>query len=217
MLVGGRPQVLWEGLAGLRGDAPSEARGADGERAGRRPRAHQAARPTRQATRRPEHQRHHKQQNRKARAPEGPTMAPESPENLAAVPVGGGGAWPGFEATQAPTVWREPESPENLAAVPVGGGRARARCWSAAAGPGRASRSTTPSEARVWRSRGRATADQHTQRPGPSRQATRRSKFSRALRYQEHPQRRKQPGPDMRKPRPADAGRGQPTQSGEKV
>ena len=51
-------------------------------------------------------------------------MAPESPENLAAVPVGGGGAWPGFEATQAPTVWREPESPENLAAVPVGGGGA---------------------------------------------------------------------------------------------
>ena len=37
------------GLAGLRGDAPSEARGADGERAGRRPRAHQAARPSRAA------------------------------------------------------------------------------------------------------------------------------------------------------------------------
>ena len=35
------------GLAGLRDDAPSEARGADGERAGRRPRAHQAARPSR--------------------------------------------------------------------------------------------------------------------------------------------------------------------------
>ena len=34
-----------QGLAGLRDDAPSEARGADGERAGRRPRAHQAARP----------------------------------------------------------------------------------------------------------------------------------------------------------------------------
>ena len=33
------------GLAGLRDDAPSEARGADGSRAGRRPRAHQAARP----------------------------------------------------------------------------------------------------------------------------------------------------------------------------
>ncbi len=32
-----------QGLAGQRADAPSEARGADGERAGRRPRAHQAA------------------------------------------------------------------------------------------------------------------------------------------------------------------------------
>ena len=37
----------WRRLAGLRDDAPSEARGADGERAGRRPRAHQAARPSR--------------------------------------------------------------------------------------------------------------------------------------------------------------------------
>ena len=37
----------WRGLAGLRDDAPSEARGADGERAGRRPRAHKAARPSR--------------------------------------------------------------------------------------------------------------------------------------------------------------------------
>ena len=35
----------WQGLAGLRGDAPSEARSADDSRAGRRPRAHQAARP----------------------------------------------------------------------------------------------------------------------------------------------------------------------------
>ena len=33
-----------EGLAGLRDDAPSEARSADGERAGRRPRAYQAGR-----------------------------------------------------------------------------------------------------------------------------------------------------------------------------
>ena len=41
---GGRGR--WRGLAGLRDDAPSEARGADGERAGRRPRAHQAARPS---------------------------------------------------------------------------------------------------------------------------------------------------------------------------
>ena len=34
-----------QGLAGQRADAPSEARGADGSRAGRRPRAHKAARP----------------------------------------------------------------------------------------------------------------------------------------------------------------------------
>ena len=37
----------WRRLAGLRDDAPSEARGADGERAGRRPRAHRATRPSR--------------------------------------------------------------------------------------------------------------------------------------------------------------------------
>ena len=40
-----RPPRGLRGLAGLRDDAPSGARGADGERAGRRPRAHQAARP----------------------------------------------------------------------------------------------------------------------------------------------------------------------------
>ena len=62
---------------------------------------------------------------------------------------------------------------------PIGGHRvacgARPRCRRAAAGPGRASRSTTPSrQARVWRSRGRAAAHRHTQRPAPSRQATRR-------------------------------------------
>ena len=54
--AGGR----WRGLAGLRGDAPSEARGADGERAGRRPPEHTAAGPdgtrnTREATSSPAH------------------------------------------------------------------------------------------------------------------------------------------------------------------
>ena len=45
--------------------------------------------------------------------------APEGPANQAAAPVGGGGAWPGFEPThkhtsahQAPPVWRAPEGPE---------------------------------------------------------------------------------------------------------
>ena len=41
------------------------------------------------------------------------------------------------------------------------GGRAWPRCRWAVAGPGRASRSTTPSEARVWRSRGRGAAHRH--------------------------------------------------------
>ena len=115
---------------------------------------------------------------------------------LAAVPVGGGRAWPGFETTRraqlaartasgraaahrhtqrpgptkqatrrqglaglredtpsqssahpAPLVWRTPG--------------ARPRCRWAVAGPGRASRSTTPSEARVWRSHGRDAAHRH--------------------------------------------------------
>ena len=46
--------------------------------------------------------------------------------------------------------------------------RAWSRCRWVAAGPGRASRSTTPSrQARVWRSRGRAAAHRHSKRPGP--------------------------------------------------
>ena len=43
-----RPPRGLRGLAGLRDDAPSDARGADGSRAGRRPRAHKAARPEHQ-------------------------------------------------------------------------------------------------------------------------------------------------------------------------
>ena len=62
--------------------------------------------------------------------------APEGPEGQAAVPVGGGGAWPDNESTRrahirdlAPPVWR--------ASV---GWRAWLRCPWAVAGPGRASR-----------------------------------------------------------------------------
>ena len=47
------------------------------------------------------------------------------------------------------------------AAVPVGGGRARAGLEIDHSEP----------QARVWRSRGRAAARRHTQRPGPSRKA----------------------------------------------
>ena len=63
---------------------------------------------------------------------------------------------------------------EVLAAVPEGGGGAWSRCLWVAAGPGRASRSTAPSrQARVWRSRGRAAAHRHTERPGRTRQIVR--------------------------------------------
>ena len=60
----------WRGLAGLRGDAPSEARGADDSRAGRRPRAHKAARPTHRAARP-----HIQQRARSAAAPRAPRVS----------------------------------------------------------------------------------------------------------------------------------------------
>ena len=56
---------------------------------------------------------------------------------------------------QLPPVWRAPDS---LAAVPVGGGRARAGLEIDHSEP----------KARVWRSRGRAAAHRHIQRPGPT-------------------------------------------------
>ena len=69
-------------------------------------------------------------------------------------------------------------------------GRKRAwpRCPWAAAGPGRASRSTTPSrQARVWRSRGRAAAHRHTQRPGPTKQRKTAARHSKRGRHQPTP------------------------------
>ena len=66
------------------------------------------------------------------------------------------------------------------AAVPVGGGGAWLRCRWVAAGPGRASKSTTPSrQARVWRSRGRAAAHRHTERPDRTRQIMRSGRRAR--------------------------------------
>ena len=81
---------------------------------------------------------------------------------LAVMPVGGGRAWPGFETRR-----RAGGCPRTMVWLNWVGcgayGRRKAcgvwlRCLWAAAGPGRASRSITPSEARVWRSRGRAAA-----------------------------------------------------------
>ena len=82
-------------------------------------------------------------------------------ENQAAVPVGGGEAWPGFEATRrathqqpGPTGAEGPEGPEGLAAVPVGGGGA----W-----PGFEATRRAKLAART--ARGRAAAHGHTKRP----------------------------------------------------
>ena len=126
--------------------------------------------------------------------------APEGPEGLAAVPVGGGRARAGLEIDHSEPqarVWRsrgrpgptapgtpaEPQATSSIAnygctagvkgargpgrgargrrqgtaAVPVGGGRARAGLEIDHSEP----------QARVWRSRGRAAAHRHTQRPGP--------------------------------------------------
>ena len=141
--AGGRRQ----GLTGLRDDAPSAARGADGEQAGRRPPAHTAARPNKTG---------HAAAGHRADAPstisrEGPTGV-EDTGGPAAVPVGDGGA--------APPVWR---TPEGTAAVPVGGGRA----W-----PG--FETTRRAQLAARTASGRAAAHRHTQRPGPTKQATRR-------------------------------------------
>ena len=72
----------------------------------------------------------------------------------------------------APPTWRAPEGARGPgcggrgqrrvpAAVPVGGGRARAGLEIDHSEP----------QARVWRSRGRAAAHRHTQRPGPTSSA----------------------------------------------
>ena len=61
-------------------------------------------------------------------------------------------------------LWKPPQGLRGLASVPVGGGRA----W-----PGFEIDHSEP-QARVWRSRGRAAAHRHAQRPNPTRQATRR-------------------------------------------
>ena len=153
-----------EGTCGLR-DRPLRAfRLACGDLAGGR------------ARRRPEHQRSHKQQAQ-SRIPAAPPVwrAPEGArgpgcgtrgrrQGLAAVPVGGGRARAGLKTTHPATRQRH-----ITAGMEGAGGRKRAwpRCRWVAAGPGRASRSTTPSAARVWRSRGRAAAHRHAQQPGP--------------------------------------------------
>ena len=102
--------------------------------------------------------------------------APEGPEGTgelqnAGPGRGAGGRWQG-PAGQRVDAQSHTSATQRRRCV--GRRKARPRCRWAVAGPGRASRSTTPSAARVWLSRGRAAAHRHTQRPGPARQATRR-------------------------------------------
>ena len=76
--------------------------------------------------------------------------SPRDPEGLAGQRAGA----PPHTAPQAPPVWRAPEGPT---------------------APGtQVTPQPTKPKARVWRSRGRAAAHRHTQRPSPTEQATRR-------------------------------------------
>ena len=67
--------------------------------------------------------------------------APEGSEGLAAVPVGGGGAWPDNEPThkhtsahQVPLVWRAPEGPEGTGGLRERPLRAKLACGDLAGG-----------------------------------------------------------------------------------
>ena len=140
------PRCSWAGgLAGQRGDAPSEARGADGSRAGRHPPAHTATRHHRYGGRR---------RVRRARAGFETTHR-DTHQHASRRRCGGrrgdrrawlrcpwAAAGPGrhHTAPKAPPVWRAPEGPEGtgglrdrhfrafrLACGDLAGGRARRR------------------------------------------------------------------------------------------
>ena len=102
--------------------------------------------------------------------------APEGPVGLAAAAVGGRGACGTWTAPQAPPVWRAPEGPEGTGGLR---GAAPNEVRSPSLAGGRALR--RPEHQRGHKHQhaartasGRAAAHRHTQRPGPSRQATRR-------------------------------------------
>ena len=101
---------------------------------------------------------------------------------LAAVPVGGGGAWMGFEttrratsATTAPPAWRVPEELVGLAAVLVGGGGA----WM-----GYAQKGQTPL---VWRVPEGPEGQGGPRDAAPNAVRTPSLAGGRALRHPEHP------------------------------
>ena len=128
---------------------------------------------------------------------------PEGPEGTAAEPVGGHGAWPGFEGKLHHTQRHKRRRCGGRRRVR----RARLRSPWAAAGPGRASRRRAERSSQRGRLAG-----------GPPPTGTPSSPAqTHTKRRPEHQRRHTQREPDTRKPRPADAGRGQPTQSGGKV
>ena len=115
------------GLAGLRDDAPSKARGADGSRAGRRPAAHTAARPIKSGHTAPG-------------TPAAP-QATKTPEPQQ-VPGSGGGGWgirtpEGLHPTRFPSVRHRPLGESSVHIVPDN----HKRKMSARANPGQWSRS----------------------------------------------------------------------------
>ena len=123
------------------------------------------------------------------------TTGPAGLQGLAAVPVGAGRAWPGFEpkhkhtsAHQAQLVWR---APEGSAAVPVGGGGA----W-----PGFETTRRAKLAART--ARGRAAAHRHTQRPGPTAPGTPAGQQATPQRRPQHNETRPRP---VSRPRPRHA------------
>ena len=98
-------------------------------------------------------------------------MRPARPAEIARPGRGADGRWQGLAGLRG-----DAQSHTSATQPHWCGGRRKAwlRCPWAAAGPGRASRSTTPSrQARVWRSRGRAAAHRHTERPDRTRQIMR--------------------------------------------
>ena len=157
-----------QGLAGQRGDAPSEARSADGSRAGSHPPAHTATR-------------HHwcggHRKVRRAwlryRCAAGPGRASRrrAERSSRRGRLAGGSPPTGTHSDQAPLVWRASEGPEGTGGLRDDAlshtqqhGAAGVEGAGGSGGHGRASRSTLPSlQARVWRSRGR---------PGPTAPGT---------------------------------------------
>ena len=143
--------------------------------------------------------------------------APERPEGLAAVPVGGGRAWPGFETTRIVLSTTGPTGVEGTGETGEPGCGARGR-WRGLAGL-RGDTSTDGVEGagesgepgRGARGRRRGLAGLRDD--APSRRLAARTASGRAAAHG----RTKQSGSNTRKPRPADAGRGSPTQSGGRV